>query len=198
MVNDGGEETQAATKVIVKKPITELKFVESDETLIVGEGKRLAVIGTEGNTDTGDLSFSVNGKGVKVSKSGYVVATAPNSRATVTVKSGTIKDTISVKVSSFGGKYLTINKNSIVVTAPKPGGSSRTVKLQLATPKKIDQPWVSWSIMGSPKGISVNENTGEITVDSSALPGCYVVVVAPKEMFTSDSYKEAHCELIVK
>ncbi|MCR4764312.1 MAG: InlB B-repeat-containing protein, partial [Lachnospiraceae bacterium] len=90
-MKDGkGHTTQAATKVIVRKPVTELKFAESSMELAAGEGKLLAVTGTKDNTIAGNLVFSVNGKGVKVSKSGFVLGMIPGSTATVTVKSGKV------------------------------------------------------------------------------------------------------------
>ncbi len=100
--DDEGNEFQTYTKVLVTKPISELHFEDegdSSVSLTVGEGKRLAVIGTKDNTESKELSFSVKGKGMKISKSGYLVATVPGSMGTVTVKSGKIQDYILVRVS---------------------------------------------------------------------------------------------------
>lgn len=86
--DSGKPVSQAVTKVVVKEPLGLLSVngAEAGLNLTVGEGKRIIVTTTMGNTDTKDVSFSVRGKGVKVSKSGYVVATIPNADATVTGK----------------------------------------------------------------------------------------------------------------
>ncbi len=194
MTDENGKEVSAVTKVIVKKPITELHIAEKESsplTLNIGEGKRLTVTGTKGNTDSKDLSFSVKGKGVKVSKSGYVVATTPGSEATVTVKAGKVSDSIRISVPS-AEKYLSLNKTSANIKIPKPAATKNsTVALKLTTPKKKeDQPNVTWSIAGDPEGITVFN--GVVSVGSYANPGCYVVKAS------ADGYNTACCELIVR
>ena len=193
MEDDYGAITQAATKVIVTKPITNLAFAESEVTINAGEGRRLAVISTEDNTDIKDLIFCSNGKGVKVSKSGYVVGVIPGSKATVTVKLGKIKATIPVTVSSNSGSYLTLNKNTLEVAVSKSG--VKTATLQITTPKKASQPRVIWSIVGNPEGITIDSN-GKVSVKAAASPGCYVIIAAPEE--SSSGFNTAYCELIVK
>ena len=134
--------------------------------------------------------FSVQGKGVKVSKSGYVVGTIPGSSATVTVKDRKVTTTVDLKVSDFTGNYLTINKNTINVYLPKPGAKEKTATLKLATPKmNQERPSVVWSVEGAPEGITVND--GKISVGSNASPGCYEITA------TSEGYNTAYCELIV-
>lgn len=198
MTDENGKEVSAVTKVIVKKPITELHIAEKESsplTLNAGEGKRLTVTGTKGNTDSKDLSFSVNGKGVKVSKSGYVVATVPGSEAIVTVKAGKVSDSIRISVPS-AEKYLSLNKTSANIKTPKPAAmKNSSVALKLTVPKKKeDQPNVTWSVAGDPEGISVFN--GVVSVGSYANPGCYVVVATPED--TSSGYNPVCCELIVK
>jgi hypothetical protein len=163
--------------------------------LNAGEGKRLTVTGTKGNTDSKDLSFIVNGKGVKVSKSGYVVATTPGSEATVTVKAGKVSDSIRISVPS-AEKYLSLNKTSANIKIPKSTATKNsTVALKLTTPKKKeDQPNVTWSVAGDPEGITVFN--GVVSVGSYANPGCYTVTATPED--ASSGYNPAYCELIVK
>ena len=94
------------------------------------------------------------------------------------------------------GDYLTINKNTITVTAPKAGVKAKTIAIKIATPeKKADQPVVKWEIIDSPDGITVNDN-GVISVSSDAKPGCYEVAAVPQGEGTP--YNTAFCEVVVK
>ena len=190
------DEIQAATKVIVKKPLTDLS-IEGSETplsLNAGEGVRLSVSGTPKNTDTKELSFSSDEKGIKVSKSGYVIATLPGLNGTVTVKAGKVKATIRVKsLPGSSTKNMVLSKTSISMSAPK-GTGEKSAKLKIAVPKKkAEQPQVAFGILGEPKGISVSPS-GDIRVNGSALPGCYTLVALPE----ADGYNPVYCELIVK
>ncbi len=195
MENDNKERTQACTKVIVKKPVSELMIEDSDKplTLNIGEGKRLVVIGTKNNTDTKALSFSVKGKGVKVSPSGYVAATVPGSSATVSVKLGKVQKSIEIRVAEKSGDYLTLANTSIAAVAPKPGAKAKTVALKFATPKK-NQPSVTWSVSGTSAWISIID--GKLYVESTTPPGCYILKANP--MDKSGGINAAYCELIIK
>lgn len=208
----------AWTKVTVTKPMDETLSVNeySEVTpmeLSVGGGERIKVYATMDNTDPKDLTFSVKGKGVKVSKSGYVSATVPGSEAEVTVKSGKIKKTIKVKVNEdHKDRYLTLNKITIAVKAH--GDSSKKpakLQLKLSTPKKkAEQPSVTWSIEEDPsedslKGIIDVDENGLVTVNYRAKPGCYRVKAEAKaenlsagEASSDTSLNEAYCEVIVK
>ncbi|MBR5420431.1 MAG: hypothetical protein IK115_04715 [Lachnospiraceae bacterium] len=189
MTDDNGQIAQAVTKVVVKKPLTEIDVLEDNISLSIGEAKRIVVTGTADNTDTKELSFSVKGKGVKVSKSGYVMATKPDATAIVTVKSGNLKKTVNISVNSHEGDYMTLNKTSVIV---KVGAKEKTVVLKLASPKKkADQPTdVEWSVVGEPAGITVDG--GKVSVSSEAQVGSYLIKAESAEM------NNAYCEIIVK
>ncbi len=159
--------------------------------------KRLTVTTTKGNTDTKDLSFSVKmrkGKGVKVSKSGFVTAASPDAEAEVTVKSGKVKKTVTVKEDPYSGSVLALNKTSVNVKLPKKGAKPKTAALKITVPKK-GQPKVTWGIMDSPEGITVDPD-GRVTVTDGASPGCYTVTATPDD--TSSGYNPACCEAIVR
>lgn len=184
----------AVTKLIVKKPTTEITIANKATglDLKVGEGKRLIVNGTKDNTDSKEMAFSIKGKGVKVSKSGYVTAVTPGSSAVVTVKSGKLSDSIQVRVSDdYKDKYLALSKTSVNVTLPKPGAKPKTVAIKLTLPKKAEQPTVTWSVARAPQGITIDQ-VGKICVDSTASPGCYTVKA------TAEGFNTACCELIIK
>jgi hypothetical protein len=203
VTDDSGKESQAYTKVLIKKPLSTLSANCPEEGLDlgVGEGKRLTVTTTKGNTDTKDLSFSVKmkkGKGVKVSKSGFVTAASPDAEAEVTVKSGKVKKTVTVKVDPYSGNVLALNKTSLSAKRPKTGGKPKTVSLKISAPKK-NPPTVIWSITSppeekDPEGITVKD--GKVTVTAGASPGCYTVTATPDD--TSSGYNPACCEVIVR
>lgn len=121
--------TKAYTKVIVKKPVTGIAINNGpDIDLGVGEGERLIVTTTKRNTDPKELSFRVKmkkGKGIKVSKSGFVVATEPNAEAVVTVSLGKYSSSVTVRSADAPeDEYyydLTMNKTVITAKIPKPG-----------------------------------------------------------------------------
>ncbi len=195
MKDDTGNKTQAATKIIVKKPITELQFSESSVDIAVGEAKLLCITGTEGNTIPKNLSFSIKGNGVKVSPSGCVFGLVPGSTATVIAKSGKINTSIKVNVSGNKNKYMALNKNTVNVVLPKSGSKAKTFAIKIAKPKKkTAQPSVDWSISGSPAGITVKD--GKVTVTSAASPGRYVIVASPVD--SSSDYRKTCCELIIQ
>lgn len=205
-MEDANGTTTAATKVIVKAPAGDFAIgTEESELspLTVGTGKRLILTGQTGCTDAMKPSFSVKGKGVKVSRSGYVVAETPGANAEVFVKCGKVKKSIKVSVSGeYENSYILINKNTISVKAPKPGAAKpKTAVLKLSMPKK-DRPDAEWMVMGTdasgktvtPDGISLEPSTGQSTVISvgeSASPGCYIVTAA------AGGYNTAYCELVV-
>ena len=199
MKDDNGEETTACTKVLIKKPMTELSISEKSEqplTLSVGQGKRLTVVCTPGNTFPNDLTFSVKGKGIKVSKSGYVSATIPGESGIVTVKSGKISESIEIKVGEYSGNYITLNKTSVIVDSPGKGAKPKTIAFMLInSKKKADQPTIKWEVVNSPEGIKINEN-GVVSVSSEANPGCYEIIAMPEK--DENDYNSASCELIVK
>ncbi|MBO4266820.1 MAG: Ig-like domain-containing protein [Lachnospiraceae bacterium] len=190
LADEKGNVTKAYTKVIVKKPVTELNLTGNTE-LAVGVGTRLQVTGTRNNTETKDPVFSVKGKGIKVSKSGYVVATTPGAKGTVTVKSGKASSSIDVEAAT-PKRYLVLGQTSVTVAAPKSG--AKTAKITIASPKK-DQPKVKWSITPADLGVTINEN-GIVSVSDLAKPGLYEVVATPSE--EGSGYNTATCELIVK
>ncbi|MCR5303310.1 MAG: hypothetical protein K6E33_02005, partial [Lachnospiraceae bacterium] len=191
---DGNSDNVAVayTKVIVTKKITGLT-VSQNMTLKVGEGKRITVTGTGGNTVTKALTFKVKGRGIKVSKSGYVTALLPGEEATVTVKSGKVSAEMTVNVEEYEGNYLTLNKVSVNVKRPKSTAKKpKTITLNLKTPKKKLWPEkLNWEIVGSPVGITIDEK-GKVSVDSTASPGCYSAKVS------AEGYNDAYCELIVQ
>ena len=190
LTDEKGNETRAYTKVIVKKPVTELE-ITGDSELAVGQGKWLKVTCTKDNTDPKDPVFSVKGKGIKVSKSGYVVATEPGAKGTVTVKSGKVLSSIDVEAAT-PKKYLALGQTSVTVSAPKSG--AKTAKITVAYPKK-DQPKVKWTVAPADLGVTVNEN-GIVSVSELAKPGLYEIIATPSD--AESGYNEATCELIVK
>nr|MCR5486287.1 hypothetical protein [Lachnospiraceae bacterium] len=196
VTDESGNRSQAYTKVLIKKPLSTLS-VNCPETgldLSVGEGQRLIVTTTKGNTDPKDLSFSVKGRGVKVSKSGFVTAVTAGAKADVTVKAGKYKGKITVRAKDHAGSILALNKTSVNVKRPKEGAKPKTAALKVTMPKK-NPPEVKWSITDSPKGIAVDPD-GKVTVTSDASPGCYTVTAAPKD--TGGAYNPVCCELIVR
>lgn len=195
MIDDNGKATKAYTKLLIKKPLTTLSIAEKAADplqLNVGQGIQLNVSMTEGNTMSGNLSFSVKGKALKVSKSGYIVATAPG-EGTVTVKSGKITDKIDIKVSNLDGNILTLNKSFITMSVPKAGAKPKSSKLKISSPKK-NPPKVAWEAVGAPMGIDIDQ-TGTISVNSMANPGCYEIIVSPLE--SDNAYNSVCCQLIV-
>ena len=199
VTDNDGEQTQAYTKVMVKKPITELSLEGSDSilTLTVGKGRRLAVTGTKDNTDSRELSFSVQGKGIKVSKSGYVIGTVPGATGTVKVKAGKVTDSVDIRILDYGNSYFNINRNSVSLKPPKAGAKPRTAALKVAVPdKKMGMPSVSWSVPGSPEGIIIDSRSGKVSVSDSASPGCYIVTAEPTSL--DKGFRTVCCEVVVK
>ncbi len=195
-MEDESGTTQAFTKIIVRKPVSSITIAgkEAGFYLKPGEGKRLIVTDTMGNTDPKDISFSVTGKGVSVSKSGYVVATLPGSEAKVTVKSGEASDSVNVKVSDSSKTYLSINKTSVSVSVPNAKVTKpKKIPLKLSVPrKKSDRPEVEWGIVGNHAGITIDWRSGQISVGRNASPGCYSVTAS------ADGYDAAYCEIILR
>ena len=201
----GEEETVAVTEVIVKKPRQENDFsLEQTMDLSVGEIGMILVEDTANNTDPKDLSFSVKGKGIKVSKSGAVAAVIPGSSGTVTVKAGKIKREVEVTVSGdHASDYLMLNKALLSV---KPGKKDKTVSLTLkrvVTPKnKVELPGISEiQVQGDIsdqgiKGEADKSTPGKInvTVPAGTVPGTYLIVVEPEDT----ELNPVCCELIVK
>ena len=189
-----GNETKAYTKVVIKKPITDLRLNKVDK-LTVCKGVLLNVTGTVGNTDPKDLTFSVKGKGIKVTKYGYIIATEPGAKGTVTVKSGKVSASIDVTANT-PEKYLVLKQTSVTVAIPKPGAKAKTTAISIAVPGKgQDQPNVNWRIDPEVPGVTVNEN-GIVSVSSEAKLGHYEVVATPSD--EKGGYNTATCELIVK
>ncbi|MCR5304517.1 MAG: Ig-like domain-containing protein [Lachnospiraceae bacterium] len=188
--NAAGRTASACTKIIVKQPVYYLDIEEESLNLAVGAGQYLTVFDTMDNTNAKDLSFSVKGKGLKVSKSGYVMGTVPGVTGTVTVKCGSVKDVIPVTVDDTDLTYVCFTKPSFSVKAPKLL-SYKTSKVVLKTNvKKKDYSMLTWKIPGNPEGLEVVEGTVYVTED--AVPGSYIVKA------TSSGYNTACCELIVK
>ncbi len=193
-----GKTVQASTKVIVKKPVTDIAISQGNlMTLTVGTGERLKVTGTGGNTDAKKLSFSVKGRGIKVSKSGYVFAATPEGYGAVTVKCGKAK--AEIRVNATGGtatKTLALNKMTMNMKIPKPNAKKpSTSALKISVPKKKnDKPELSWSMVGSPKGIEVDRN-GVVKVTTDALPGCYEVRATAPD---GSGFNDVYCEVIVQ
>ncbi len=196
--DDAGERTCAVAKVIVKKPVTGIEIPGYDATplsLTAGSGVRIGINETADNTDPKSFTFSVKGKGIKVSRSGYVSAITPGSHGTVTVKVGKISKSVDVNVSDTTN-YIALNKTSVSVKIPKASAKKpNTVSLKLSVPKRAsDQPSVYWSVGGAPKGISVSQS-GIVSVDGTANPGCYVIAA---DAGGTDGYGRATCEIMVK
>ncbi|MBO4266818.1 MAG: Ig-like domain-containing protein [Lachnospiraceae bacterium] len=189
-----GNETKAYTKLIIKKPIAELQLHRADK-LAVGKGELLKVTDTVGNTDPKDLAFSVKGKGIKVTKFGYVIATEPGAKGTITVKSGKVSSSIDVAADT-PEEYLLLKQTSVTVAIPKPGAKAKTAAVSIAVPKKKqDQPNVTWKIDPQVPGVTINAN-GVVSVSSEASPGHYEIVATPSE--ENSGYNTATCELYVK
>ncbi|MBO4266821.1 MAG: Ig-like domain-containing protein [Lachnospiraceae bacterium] len=192
-----GNETKAYTKVIVKKPIDGDNFeVSCDTALTVGQGTWIGVVADKDNTDSNNLTFGVKGKGIKVSKTGHVIATEPGAKGTITVKAGKASKTIDVAADS-PEKYMTLKQTSVTVTAPKPGAKAKTTAISIAVPKKRqDQPEVIWSLDWNVPGVGIDEKSGVVSVTDAASPGIYQVVATPSD--PDSGYNAATCELIVK
>ena len=197
MKDEAGNETRCATKVIVKKPVSELKLEGSISSLSLspGEGVRLKVYGTENNTNSVAPSFSVKGKGIKVSKTGFIIGGKPGSTAMVTVKLG--KDTASVRVSvneSATHDYLQLNKMFASISLPKPSTTAgKIVNLSIVAPKNIYVKDLTWTVLGNPEGVSCID--GVVRIGSSAAPGSYIIIATPGE---GSIYNPAYCEILVK
>ncbi|MBQ7558417.1 MAG: Ig domain-containing protein, partial [Lachnospiraceae bacterium] len=216
MEDENGKVTQAVTKVMVKKPVSTVSVNQADDgvTLAVGEGESLEVFTTEDNTDTKDVSFSVKplanaaGKkvsGVKVSKSGFLMATLPDCAALVTVKCGKTKPvTVKVTVSPWEGEgeYLTLKKTFINVKRPKTG--IKTMPIDIASPKKQKdkaQPEIECFIDDEVPESEIRFGKDQkgrysVSVSSTAKPGCYRVRTVAAE--GSGDWNETGFELIVK
>ena len=191
-----GNVTRTYTKVIVKKPIDKDSFeVSGDTALTVGQGTWLKVVADEDNTDPKNPAFSFKGKGVKVSKTGYVVATDPGAKGTITVKAGKVSKTIDVTADS-PEKYMTLKQTSVTVNVPKPGAKAKTAAISVSVPKKKqDQPEVIWTTEPKISGVEISAN-GIVSVSSEAKPGVYEIVATPAD--AGSGYNVATCELVVK
>lgn len=195
-----GNETKSYTKVVVKKPAGDIRINDYEElkSLTAGQGTWLEVVGTQDNTDSKEPTFSVKGKGIKVSKTGYVVATVPGAKGTVTAKLG--KKSASVEVAAGSAENcLVLKQTSVTMTAPKAGGKAKTKTISIGIPsKKADQPKVKWSVdyIEGEKGVSIDEDTGTVTVTDQAIPGVYEIKAVPEEL--GSSFNEATCELVIK
>ncbi|MBQ7557234.1 MAG: Ig-like domain-containing protein [Lachnospiraceae bacterium] len=196
--NESGIAVKAVTKIIVKKPQTELKVEEGDKPIILspGRGVRLKVTGTKGNTDPREPAFSVKGKGIRVSKSGYVSAVLPGSLGVVTVKCCGIQTSVNIMVDAGTGNLLSLKKSSFTVKPPKESSKNpKTVTIKLDSPgKKSEQPLLAWDIAGSHTGLSVNE--GVVSVGSTARPGCYIITATPSG--EGSPFNPVSCEVIVR
>lgn len=195
-----GKESTAYTKVIVKKTNHTLSSsVAGIPDLQVGDGAYIQVYATPGNTDPRDPAFSVKGKGFKVSRSGFVVATLPGASGTVTAKSGKYKVEVQVRSAAVSADkpYLTVSKPFVSVKIPKASSKKdASVALKLATPKK-DKPEVVWRISEyDHKGVTIDDKTGKVSVSGDAAPGCYTVVCEAKD--ENPDLNTAVCEITLK
>lgn len=111
MKDNEGNETRAYTTVFIKKPVKELKIngTDDNDTLPArspGKGRRIKVTSSTGYTDTKDFSFSVKGKGFRISKSGFITATVPGAAGTVTVKCGKESFTANITAARRGSDII--------------------------------------------------------------------------------------------
>ena len=183
--------SQAITRLIITKPVSAIDASYNEIKLKPGEGKRIIVKTDHGNTDVKTLSFKVKGKGIKVTKSGYVTATAPGAFGTVTVKCGKAAKKINVTVMDTGvEKALYLNKTGVSKASKK----ASSYRLAIKTEKGTDAPSdVKYSIIGDSDndGVSVSDN-GTVSITPGAKPGCYSIKAS------SDGFVDAYSELVVK
>lgn len=191
-----GRYTRTWTKVVVKQPVTELELMQDSVSLSPGGGQYITLRDTPDNTSTANVSFTAKGKGLKVSKSGFVMATYPGVQGYVTVKAGKLRRTIPVTVGPSGSindqGFVAFTKPSWSVTAPEVGTEKRSsvvLKTNLKKKNYISSLW-NWVVDGSPEGIEIRD--GKVYVSDSAVPGCYVVRAS------AYGYNIAECELLVK
>ena len=132
--------------------------------------------------------------GIKVSSTGYVTGVIPGGSGSVTVKSGKVSSTISVQVKEGTDRIFRLNKTFSSVVIPHTGNNAKIIKLKPVVPNKAaDWPKITWSVLGNPKGVIVK--SGIISVDSSAMPGSYIIKATPVE---DSGYNSAYCEILVK
>ena len=183
--------SQAVTKLIITKPVFLIDASVNELKLKPGEGKRIIVKTDHGNTDTKALSFKAKGKGIKVTKSGYVIATAAGVSGTVTVKCGKVTKVINVTVDDVGAeKNMFFNRLSTSKVSKK----ASSYKLAVKTAGDVDTPAsVSYSIIGGSEsdGVSVSDD-GTVNIAADAKPGCYSIKAS------AEGYTAAYSELIVK
>ena len=183
--------SQALTKLIITKSVSDVEASVNKLTLKPGEGKRLVFTENKANTIGKAPTFKVKGKGIKVTKSGYVVGVTPGASGTVTIKAGNVKKTVSVEVTNDGeGKNIFLNKISV----SKKMGKASTYKLVVKTKKRANAPAsVSYRIVGdtATDGISV-ANDGTVSIAADAKPGCYSIIAS------ADGFTDGYTELIVK
>ena len=183
--------SQALTRLIITKSVSDVEASVNKLTLKPGEGKRLVFTENKANTIGKAPTFKAKGKGIKVTKSGYVVGVTPGASGTVTIKAGNVKETVSVEVTTDGqGNNIFLNKISV----SKKMGKASTYKLAVKTKKRANAPAsVSYRIVGdtATDGISV-ANNGTVSIDANAKPGCYSIIAS------ADGFTDGYSELIVK
>lgn len=187
---------QLCTKVVVTgNSAPELNVMEPSMVLSVGQGRRIRVTGLNDCTNPGNPSFRVKGKGIRVSKAGYVVGVVPGSKGTVTVRFGKMTCTVDVSVSSFTGDYLSVGKISAGTKIPKKD-SAKPKKVAFKLKKKkgltVD---MKWSITGASGDLYIDESTGVVSVTGNAKPGCYIVTGRP--LGEDNRYNTVYSELIL-
>ena len=183
--------SQAITKIIITKSVSDVEASVNKLTLKPGEGKRLVFTENKANTIGKAPTFKARGKGIKVTKSGYVVGVTPGALGTVTIKAGNVKETVSVEVTTDGqGNNIFLNKISV----SKKMGKASTYKLAVKTKKRANAPAsVSYRIVGdtATDGISV-ANDGIVSIAADAKPGCYTIIAS------AEGFTDGYSELIVK
>ena len=115
-----------------------------------------------------------------------MITAALGGKGTVTVKTGkaTTKVDVEVRSAQDGGDCIVLDKSSVTIKAGK------TATIKSSKPKNAGA--ISWSVPGSPAGISVSK--GKVTVDAATAPGHYFV----QAQDTAGGYNTAYCEVIVK
>ena len=183
--------SQAYSKVLVPQPVSFINVPENDLRISPGSGKRIVPEFDRNNTVSKPLVFKSKGKGIKVTKSGYVVVTSAGASGYVDIKCGSVVKRVKVSAKSYPDKNIIFRKTTANVKVPAAGKNAKKVKIQLKKIKNAEVPSsVTWGIIGDHEGIEVNN--GVVEISSSAHPGLYTVTAS------ADGFSSGCCEIVVK
>lgn len=183
--------SQAYSKVLVPQPVTYINIPENDLRISPGSGKRIVPEFDKNNTVSKPLVFKSKGKGIKVTKSGYVLVTSAGASGYVDIKCGSVVKRVKVSAKSYPDKNIILKKTTANTKVPAAGKNAKKIKIQVKKIKNAETPSsITWGIIGDHEGIEVNN--GVVEISSSARPGLYTVTAS------ADGFSSGCCEIVVK